>query len=91
MILDLPVELEERIRWPAYGVDKINNFSLGWHRHHAGLQLWVSAHLPDFTGIIVGTGKNLRHIKFPVDTAPNWNAVQEIMLASLYFLPLDSR
>ena len=33
MILDLPVELEERIKWshPAYGVGKINIFSLGWH------------------------------------------------------------
>ena len=93
MILDLPVELEERIKWshPAYGVGKINIFSLGWHQHHAGLQLWVGAHLPDPAGIIEGTGKNLRHIKFPVDTAPNWNTVQEIMLASLSFLALDSR
>ncbi len=88
LIQDLPVQLDERVKWsqPCYGRDKANAFSLDWHPGHATLQLWVGAHLPDPEGIVEGTGKNLRHVKIKSADAVHWDAVKDLLIANLRYL-----
>lgn len=61
--------LTQRVRWGMPGFTGIKDIATVYHagkgdNMHVNLQLFMGAHLDNPHGLIEGTGKNMRNIKF---------------------------
>ena len=65
IVLDAGDRLQEQIKWgaPTF-VGTKNVCNLICHKDHVNLQLFEGARLEDPEGVLEGTGKSMRHIKF---------------------------
>ncbi len=59
--------------------DKRNACALIDHRQHVNLQIWGGADLDDPRGLLLGTGKGMRHIRFVVGGMINRAAVVAVI------------
>lgn len=60
-------DLTPSLKWGNLTYHHTKNVcSLVAHQQHVNLQLWAGAALPDPDGLLVGTGKQMRHVKLPV-------------------------
>ena len=50
------------------------------HKHHLNLQVWNAVGIDDPGGLLSGTGKNMRHIKFKAGLPVERAAVQAIVV-----------
>ena len=73
---DLVVSLKWRN--PTYH-SKRNACALLSHTDHVNLQVWGGAEFEDPKGLLQGTGKGMRHIKFVVGAKFNRSAVEAIV------------
>lgn len=49
------------------------------HKHYVNLQLWRGAELDDPRGLLEGTGKTMRHIKFLPDADVDWKYISNLI------------
>lgn len=58
---------------------KKNVCALISHKHHVNLQVWGGASLKDPAGFLVGTGKDMRHIKVASEADIDPKAIAELV------------
>jgi hypothetical protein len=59
-----------------------NVCALVTHRQHVNLQVWAGAEIADPDGLLRGTGKQMRHIRFDLGPGPDRRAVAAIVRAA---------
>ena len=59
--------------------EKKNVCSLVSHQHHVNLQVWGGTHLHDPRGLLTGTGKDMRHIKFVTEADVDPKYITELV------------
>lgn len=67
-ILKAAPNLETSLKWGnlTYHAEQ-NVCAIVAHKQHVNLQLWGGTSLKDPRGLLAGTGKTMRHIKFTAD------------------------
>jgi hypothetical protein len=55
---------------------------VGVYRAHVNVGFFYGAHLPDPAGLLVGTGKRMRHAKLHPGAAPNSAALEALIVAA---------
>ncbi len=49
------------------------------HKQHVNLQLWGGTNLQDPRGLLMGTGKTMRHVKLLMDANIDWHYVSGLV------------
>jgi hypothetical protein len=77
-------DLTPSIKWGnlTYHLEA-NVCALVAHTQYVNLQIWVGATIADPNKLLTGTGKQMRHIKLPVETPYNAQAVTAIVRAAV--------
>ncbi len=77
-------DLMPSIKWGnlTYHLDS-NVCALVAHTQYVNLQIWVGATIADPNKLLTGTGKQMRHIKLPVDVSYDVRAVTAIVRAAV--------
>ena len=73
-------DLVVSLKWqnPTY-YSKRNACALLNHKDYVNLQVWRGAEFEDPKGLLLGTGKAMRHIKFVAGTKFNRSAIETII------------
>lgn len=83
-------DLTQRMRWGMPGFTGIKDIATVYHagkgaNAHINLQLFMGAHLDNSTGLIEGTGKNMRNIKFFTLDDVDRPGVEEVIRAAIAY------
>ncbi|HYW49546.1 MAG TPA: DUF1801 domain-containing protein [Gemmatimonadaceae bacterium] len=75
--------LEPSLKWGNLTYHHTANVcALVAHARHVNLQVWEAASLPDPAGLLAGTGKAMRHIRFEPGASIDREAVAAIVRAA---------
>lgn len=83
-ILDAEADLDEAVKWgnPTYSLRGTNLCSIVAHGEHVNLQLFLGAKLRAFQGVLEGTGKSMRHLKYQSPEEVNASTVRALVRRS---------
>lgn len=80
MIIKAMPNLVASLKWGnlTYHAEK-NVCAIAVHKHHVNLQLWGGTSLKDPRGLLEGTGKTMRHIKFTPESKIGTKYIVELV------------
>ncbi len=84
MVAEINPDLARMKRWGFPGfVGNSTIFTVCGQPNHVNLQFFYGAHLPNPEGLLEGTGKDLRHIKFRSMSDLARDGLRDVVLAAI--------